>query len=79
MTIDNAEAKSIPGIPNSVSNLVKDEAVRWREAASANHWAVFDLPVRGIPQGQSPRLSTALRARGQGSRLGTEIHGVRHS
>ncbi|AFL72908.1 hypothetical protein [Thiocystis violascens] len=35
-----------PGTLLSVSAQVKQEAVRWREAASANHWEVLAAPIR---------------------------------
>lgn len=63
MKTDHPSAQSIPGISDSVSILVKEEAIRWREAASANHWEVLDPPVRGTPQLPSTAISSALRAR----------------
>lgn len=39
-----ADSSIVPGISPGVASLVKQEASRWREAASANQWAVLSLP-----------------------------------
>jgi hypothetical protein len=47
MSTNIRETETIPGISPGVSALVKEEALRWREAASANHWRVLDpAPAR---------------------------------
>ncbi|MBK1722010.1 hypothetical protein [Thiocystis violacea] len=48
----NRDTGAIPGIAPTVSELVKEEAARWRDAASANHWSVLDLPELKPAAGQ---------------------------
>ncbi|NEX21139.1 hypothetical protein G3480_12585 [Thiorhodococcus mannitoliphagus] len=48
MTKLNTEIKAhrdalVPGISPGIASLVRQEASRWREAASANQWAVLSL------------------------------------
>ncbi|NEV60757.1 hypothetical protein [Thiorhodococcus minor] len=42
--IKASDSSIVPGISPGVASLVKQEASRWREAASANQWAVLSLP-----------------------------------
>ena len=44
MITKSPESHTIPGISPGISALVKEEAARWREAASANQWRVLDPP-----------------------------------
>jgi hypothetical protein len=46
MKIDNQVQGTTPGTLLSVSVQVKQEAARWREAASANRWAVLTVPAQ---------------------------------
>lgn len=55
------EAKDIPGIAPRISSLVKGEAARWREAASANHWAVLDLPPARMADQHPPLAGIHIR------------------
>ena len=56
MSTEILETETIPGISPGVSALVKEEALRWREAASANDWRVLDpVPARsGVTSGLFP-------------------------
>lgn len=47
--------RATPGTLLSVSAQVKQEAVRWREAASANRWEVLTAPIRR--DARNPRYS----------------------
>lgn len=46
MKAASARHSLMSGIPASIYGLVRDEAVRWREAASANDWEALDPPSR---------------------------------
>ncbi len=69
MKIDSSDKEAILGTPPSVSMLVKEEAARWREAASANHWEVLDLPAD-----LESRYDQARRAASEGHARQARLH-----
>ena len=45
-----------------VSQLVKEEAARWREAAAANNWEVLEIPERAQTHDEQLRHAAHDRA-----------------
>ncbi len=64
MKLDSKIQGATPGTLSSVSVQVKQEAERWRDAASANHWEVLNTPLRVEPNARGPRQITSVSWRG---------------
>ncbi|WP_201095082.1 hypothetical protein [Thiocystis minor] len=59
MKLDTKIQGATPGTLLSVSVQVKQEAARWRDAASANHWEVLNTSTRLEPRAGGNRHITA--------------------